>query len=234
MSWIIVTDTLGPSKPSNFFRMSINLKQPNRSPRRLSTHPMRSWRTPVADTRRYRTFPAFRKPTPRPGKAEVYGAIIQSRATSRICLVQGKRSGKWSFPKGHLKDTEENAKEESPFECVSREVGEEIGIDHLPMPVRGLALKVGYYYMFEIPNEWPLSPRDTNEIEQAGWFTIDEMRHMNLNIDASFYRGAGCPPYPPVTQVTSRSPYPPVTQGTAVMTVTRQPSPPRGIRSSPS
>jgi 8-oxo-dGTP pyrophosphatase MutT (NUDIX family) len=228
--------------------MSINLKQPNHLPRRLSTHPMRSWRTPVADQRRtatYRPFPAFRKPTPRPGKAEVYGAIIQSRATSRICLVQGKRSGKWSFPKGHLKDTEENVEEESPFECVSREVGEEIGIDHLPMPVRGLALKVGYYYMFEIPNEWPLSPRDTNEIEQAGWFTIDEMRNMNLNIDASFFRGASRPPCPPVTHGASRAPAP-VTQGashapnitvtlaTSVTPVTRQPSPPRGIRNTPS
>jgi len=160
---------------------------------------MRSWRTATEHPHRprariepvNRSFPLFRKPTPRPGKAEVYGAIIQSRATSKICLVQGKRSGKWSFPKGHLKEVEEEVKEESPFECVSREVAEEIGIDHLPMPVRALPLKVGYYYVFEIPNEWALSPRDTNEIEQAGWFTLEEMKNMNLNIDASFYRWGG-------------------------------------------
>ena len=119
---------------------------------------------------------------PQPGKVEVYGAIIHSRSTDKYCLVEGKSSGKWSFPKGHVKTGE------SPFECVGREIGEEIGIDNLPMPQKGLPLRVGYYYVFEIPNEWELVPRDLNEIGSAGWYSLAEMESMNLNIDASTFR----------------------------------------------
>ena len=119
---------------------------------------------------------------PQPGKVEVYGAIIHSRSTDKYCLVEGKSSGKWSFPKGHVKTGE------SPFECVGREIGEEIGIDNLPMPQKGLPLRVGYYYVFDIPNEWNLAPRDLNEIGSAGWYSLEEMETMNLNIDASTFR----------------------------------------------
>ena len=74
---------------------------------------------------------------------------------------------------------------EDPFACVVREVGEEIGIDKLPMPIREYPLRVGYYYVFEVPFELPLNPRDTNEVGNAGWFTVQEMSTMNLNIDAN-------------------------------------------------
>jgi len=71
---------------------------------------------------------------------------------------------------------------------VGREIGEEIGIDNLPMPQKGLPLRVGYYYVFDIPNEWNLAPRDLNEIGSAGWYSLEEMESMNLNIDASTFR----------------------------------------------
>jgi 8-oxo-dGTP pyrophosphatase MutT (NUDIX family) len=77
---------------------------------------------------------------------------------------------------------------ESPFECVTREVGEEIGCDELPTPLRGMPLRVGYYYMFEVSDEFVLAPRDTNEVGEAGWFTLEQMRQMNMNIDASYFR----------------------------------------------
>ena len=98
------------------------------SPTRMHT---RKWPTP--STRGAQPFlrRPFRKP--RPGYAEVYGAIIHCRATGAFCFVQGRRTGKWSFPKGHLKESNE-----SPFECVTREVGEEIGYDELPTPLRGM------------------------------------------------------------------------------------------------
>jgi len=74
---------------------------------------------------------------------------------------------------------------EDPFACVVREVGEEIGIDKLPMPIREYPLRVGYYYVFEVPFELTLNPRDTAEVGNAGWFTVQEMSTMNLNIDAN-------------------------------------------------
>jgi len=77
---------------------------------------------------------------------------------------------------------------ETPFECVTRETSEEIGCDNLPTPLRGMPLRVGYYYLFEVPTEFVLAPRDTNEVGQAGWFTLEQMKQMNMNIDASFFR----------------------------------------------
>ena len=168
---------------SEIFNQTLTLSQTqtqNHSQNQIRSFPPSSSRRPWLHTA-----------TPRPGKAEVYGAIIKSRSTSKYCLVQGKMTGKWSFPKGHVKELDlanPNAKPESPFECVSREVAEEIGIDHLPMPIRGLPLRVGYYYIFEVSAELELNPRDLNEIGTAGWFSLEEMRTMNMNIDASYFR----------------------------------------------
>ena len=147
------------------------------------------WRNQVV-TNRPNNNPFSRLPVqrPQPGKAEVYGAIIKSTVSNKYCLVRGK-TGKWSLPKGHRNMLPGDPPiMEDPFACVVREVGEEIGVDRLPMPLREVPLRVGYYYMFEVPFELALNPRDTNEVDQAGWFTVQEMGSMNLNIDASLFR----------------------------------------------
>jgi len=134
-------------------------------------------------------FSRMSTPRPMPGKVEVYGAIIKATVSNKYCLVQGLATGKWSLPKGHRNIIPGDPPTfEDPFACVVREVGEEIGIDKLPMPLREVPLRVGYYYMFEVPFELPLNPRDTNEVGQAGWFTLQEMSLMNLNIDANLFR----------------------------------------------
>jgi hypothetical protein len=43
------------------------------------------------------------------------------------------------------------------------------------------------YYYFDVPTELELHPRDTHEIGVAGWYTLQEMQRMNLNIDANTY-----------------------------------------------
>lgn len=130
---------------------------------------------------------SFERPVP--GKAEVYGAIIHCITTGRYCLIQGNMTGKWSFPKGHRNTlSEDPLVVEDPFACVVREVGEEIGVDNLPMPIREIPLRVGYYYLFEVNYELPLAPRDTREVQTAGWYALNEMNGMNLNIDANLFR----------------------------------------------
>ena len=118
---------------------------------------------------------------PLPGRAEIYGAIIYCPQTRKYALVQGKQTGKWSFPKGHVN------RFETPLECVVREVHEETGLEHLPPPLQGLSLDVGYYYCFEVPAELVLNPRDINEVQNVGWFTLEQMRTMSVNIDISAY-----------------------------------------------
>ena len=173
------------SCPNN---MAFSWQQHSQSNLRNTIH------TPVSrltwNNRSHRNYvPRNHFPRPQLGKTEVYGAIIRCTTTNRYCLVQGIRTGKWSFPKGHRNTLSMDPLiMEDPFACVIREVGEEIGIDNLPMPIRECPIRVGYYYLFEVNHELVLRPRDLNEIGTAGWFTIEEMKALNLNIDANVYR----------------------------------------------
>jgi 8-oxo-dGTP pyrophosphatase MutT (NUDIX family) len=69
-----------------------------------------------------------------------------------------------------------------------REVAEETGIDELPEPSEYLQVGYGNYFVFYLDEPIPLIPRDTNEIMDTKWVTLDEMEKMALNADASLYR----------------------------------------------
>ena len=51
------------------------------------------------------------------------GAIIFD-SDLNLLIVHQKRSGKWSIPKGHLKNEKEDK-----FECAKREIREETGLN---------------------------------------------------------------------------------------------------------
>ena len=78
-------------------------------------------------------FPQFRKP-------KTYGAIL--KAKEYYALVQGRYTGKWSFPKGHSNEGE------NPIDCTIREVAEETGIETLPCPIEYREVGYGNYYVF--------------------------------------------------------------------------------------
>jgi 8-oxo-dGTP pyrophosphatase MutT (NUDIX family) len=91
--------------------------------------------------------------------------------------VKARRSGIWSFPKGHAKQ------EEPAFVAARREIWEETGyaLEHLPhLPPRFTRLRGGIYYLIdlpELPTPEPL-PQDTEEIEETRWVTRDEMTYL--------------------------------------------------------
>ena len=118
-------------------------------------------------------------------KAKTYGAILRIKTASgkeKYALVQGRHTGKWSFPKGHSNEGEE------PLECALRELAEETGIDKLPEPDEYVQVGYGKYFIFNLTKYIPLIPRDTQEIMDTKWVTLDEMERMRLNADASQYR----------------------------------------------
>jgi 8-oxo-dGTP pyrophosphatase MutT (NUDIX family) len=101
---------------------------------------------------------------------------------TKYALVQGRYTGKWSFPKGH------SNKGEEPYDCVRREVYEETGINNLPDSSESLRVGFGHYYIFDVEYEYSLKPTDTNEIMNTRWVTEDELKQMALNVDASYYK----------------------------------------------
>lgn len=115
-------------------------------------------------------------------RTKTYGAIMHTKLLSGkelYALVQGRYTGKWSFPKGHSNDGEQ------PFECAIREVAEETGIDTLPIPTNDVKIGYGNYFVFRLGEPLPLIPRDTNEIMDTKWVTLEEMSNLSLNADVS-------------------------------------------------
>ena len=94
---------------------------------------LRMSRAPEGLTSAMANFPrAFRHYRPRSQK--VFGVIIVS-SSKRSLIVQGRTSGIWSFPKGHITGSETSQ------ECAMRETLEETGIDmthHKPFMVKKL------------------------------------------------------------------------------------------------
>lgn len=111
---------------------------------------------------------------------KTYGAILCYQ--QKYALVQGRYTGKWSFPKGHSNEGEQ------PLECTLREVSEETGIDSLPHPIEYKSLGYGKYYVFILTEQPQLVPRDTKEIMDTKWVTLEEMETMPLNADVSMFR----------------------------------------------
>ena len=129
----------------------------------------------------------------------IYGSILISNSGT-ICLVQGRSTFKWSFPKGHCKQGE------SPFQCASRETLEETGIKIPWQTYRPVKLAVGSYYIIFVESEFPSIVYDLNEIVQVKWVPISEMKSMRVNIDINSFlrRLCKCDEKEPLWQLINR------------------------------
>ena len=98
---------------------------------------------------------------------------------NKILLVCGRRSRKWSFPKGHKKSGE------SYLDCAIRETFEETGVSlYGQNPVSYQKLSVGEYFFFEIEQR-EIVIQDKREVTEARWKTIDDIRDVYSNVDVS-------------------------------------------------
>jgi len=122
------------------------------------------------------------QPSTRMGKT--FGGILthtKPNEATRYALVQGRATGKWSFPKGHSNPGEE------PLVCAKREIAEETSIEQLPEPTIHIKMGYGHYYLFELAEQLPLVARDTAEVMDTIWATLEEMTQLPLNADASLF-----------------------------------------------
>jgi 8-oxo-dGTP pyrophosphatase MutT (NUDIX family) len=110
---------------------------------------------------------------------KVYGSICISPFNT-ILLVRGRKSKKWSFPKGH------KHRRETYIDCAVRETYEEAGVDlEGVLPIAYQRLSVGEYYFYDLDSEATPSIRDTNEITEARWMSVDDMRGEPCNVDVN-------------------------------------------------
>lgn len=115
-------------------------------------------------------------------KSKCFGGIIRVKSFKNYgeyeyAIIQGRSTGKWSFPKGHSK------RGETPLECAKREIMEETGIPSylLSNPIHFMKLASGKYYLFELTEKVQFDPKDSFEVQQTKWATIEEMRGLSLN-----------------------------------------------------
>jgi 8-oxo-dGTP pyrophosphatase MutT (NUDIX family) len=121
---------------------------------------------------------AFQCYTPR--EHHVYGTILIS-PEGRILIVKGRKTGIWSFPKGHLEANEQS------YHCALRELLEETGIDLLLHQRHELAfckLYKAHYYIYLVEEEMMMTIQDNREIEEVRWISLDELRCLpQRNVD---------------------------------------------------
>lgn len=110
--------------------------------------------------------------------------VIAISKNHKILLVRGRKTGKWSLPKGHVEGNE------NPEQCAKREMEEETGIivNQFSFPNDIAKLRVGIYYFYETDSELPLHPSDNSEVIDSGWFTLKDIsaNNMELNVDANY------------------------------------------------
>jgi 8-oxo-dGTP pyrophosphatase MutT (NUDIX family) len=118
---------------------------------------------------------------PMPQKTpQVFGTILVS-PDKKILLVKGRRTGKWSFPKGHPEENEEE------IPCARRETYEETGIRVSPSYDDVVTLATGRYYIYHMNEKPTPTPEDATEVERADWWSIHEMRNMLVNVDINYF-----------------------------------------------
>lgn len=113
---------------------------------------------------------------------QVYGTILIS-SENKILLVCGRRSGKWSFPKGHPN------KNETHDSCARRETSEETGITISDTDIldEHLRLSTGKYFIHRLNGQPEGVPHDRNEVVDIRWWTIHQIQRLNVNIDVSYF-----------------------------------------------
>jgi hypothetical protein len=116
----------------------------------------------------------------KPRIMQVFGAICLD-ALGNVLLVKGRKSQKWSFPKGHCKRGEKD------IECARRELLEETGLNLSCEPVGFYKLRGGSYFIFEVDTVNVLQVRDQWEIDDIMWCPLNILPQAS-NIDVSIFR----------------------------------------------
>lgn len=109
------------------------------------------------------------------------GVILYNKQTKKYCLVFGRKSKKWGFPKGHQEDNEND------ITTARRELFEETGYelsDEILWKTKFL-VKNNIYFEIDLENESQIRKKqsdipDNIEIEKAEWFSFREILNIGI------------------------------------------------------
>ena len=117
----------------------------------------------------------------KPSNHKVYGTVCIS-PDNTVLVVKGRRSGKWSFPKGH------KLRAETYINCALRETLEETGVSlHNREHRYYQKMSAGEYYFFDVDAELQTSVGDSLEIEEAAWLSPRELESLSCNVDVNYW-----------------------------------------------
>ena len=136
----------------------------------------------------------------------VYGVVLVSE-DDEVAIVQGRQSGKWSFPKGHGHNSE------TPLNAALRELKEETGIDlsgRKPDNERrfksGATGSGGTYFIYVMKDKPTLCPEDNVEVANTMWCPRARLGHVVGNKDLRAFCRSGFHLSPSITDP-SLNPY---------------------------
>lgn len=118
----------------------------------------------------------------KPRFMKVFGAICVN-TSGEVLLVRGRRSKKWSFPKGHCKG------QETDLECAVRELKEETSLDLCNEKYTSChKLRGATYFVFPIEGSPDIKVGDKWEIEEVAWCPLTKLPAFSSNVDVSIFR----------------------------------------------
>jgi 8-oxo-dGTP pyrophosphatase MutT (NUDIX family) len=122
---------------------------------------------------------AFRHYKPRCKKIS---GVIMISSNNTILLVKGRKTNKWSFPKGHIEGSE------TVHQCALRECYEETGISlHDFEYDYSKKLNSGEYFIYNMKHELDHTICDSEEILDVAWVSIPSMMNLCTNTDVNAF-----------------------------------------------
>lgn len=114
----------------------------------------------------------------RKAKARSHGGVLRASNGQETvyAVIFGRRANVWSLPKGRANFWE------TSIQTAYREIREETGIDlRHQEPTKEVLCGRNPMFVFDLPAPIEMHPEDTDEVVEARWMTLEELKQVKMN-----------------------------------------------------